>query len=138
MNDKPPVVRTLANNRRALHEYHVLERIEAGDADLTPDTAFLGVSAVSVDSLDDATRDRLGITAESGAFVQDVTPDSAAERGGLQRGDVITELAGEQVTSSEDVARIVRSRRPGDRVDVVVERDGDPLTLQVTLDTRGG
>ncbi|MCB1009737.1 MAG: SsrA-binding protein SmpB [Acidobacteria bacterium] len=32
MNDKPPVVRTLANNRRALHEYHVLERIEAGVA----------------------------------------------------------------------------------------------------------
>ncbi|MCB0995455.1 MAG: trypsin-like peptidase domain-containing protein, partial [Acidimicrobiales bacterium] len=51
----------------------LIERIEAGDADLAPDTAFLGVSAVSVDSLDDATRDRLGITAESGAFVQDVT-----------------------------------------------------------------
>jgi len=32
MSEKPPVVRTLARNRRALHEYHVLERLEAGIA----------------------------------------------------------------------------------------------------------
>jgi len=32
MSDSPPVVRRLASNRRALHEYHVLERLEAGIA----------------------------------------------------------------------------------------------------------
>lgn len=32
MSDSPTVVRKLASNRRALHEYHVLERLEAGIA----------------------------------------------------------------------------------------------------------
>lgn len=116
----------------------LIERIQAGDADLTPDTAFLGVSVVSVASLDAATRDRLGLTAESGALVQDLAVDAAAERAGVRSGDVIVSIVGEEVVSADDVARIVRRQRPGDTVSVVIERAGERVELVVTLDRRGG
>ncbi len=107
-----------------------------GDAEINPDTAFLGVTSISVSNLSDALRDQFGVLQDTGAFVQDVIGGSPAEDGGIGRGDVITAIDGQPVDSSQDVARIVRSLRPGDEVEVLVERAGALERVTVTLDVR--
>lgn len=111
----------------------LIDRALDGDADLSPDTAFLGVTSISLANLDPSVQDEFGVAVAAGAFVQDVVPGSPAEEAGIARGDVVTEIAGEAITSAEDVARVVRSRRPGDLVTVVVQRDGGSRPFDIEL-----
>jgi S1-C subfamily serine protease len=111
----------------------LIDRALDGDADLSPDTAFLGVTSISLTNLDPSVQDEFGVSVPAGAFVQDVVPGSPAAEAGIARGDVVTEIAGEAITSAEDVARVVRSRRPGDLVTVVVQREGGARPFEIEL-----
>ncbi len=70
---------------------------------------------------------------EGGALITEVMPGSAAEQAGIQVGDLVTSLDGEPITGIRDLAAAVRSRQPGDVVELEVVRDGETLTLQVEL-----
>ena len=65
--------------------------------------------------------------------VDSVRPGSAAASIGIQHGDRIVEIAGERVARFEDMQRIV-VMRPGETVDVVVERGGRRIAQSVRLD----
>ena len=95
--------------------------------------AFLGVSTRTVD---DAVQAELELDASSGAVIVNVTPDSPAAAGDLQANDVIVRVGDHDITTSQDVVQAVRAYEPGDQVEVVVNRDGDELTLGVTLAER--
>lgn len=114
----------------------LIDRVAAGDADLRPETAFLGVTTISVPSLDGAVLDQFEVTATVGAFVQDVVDQSPAAAAGIARGDVIVSLDGSAVDSATDVARAVRERNPGDVVAVGIERGGETLTIEIELTVR--
>jgi S1-C subfamily serine protease len=75
-------------------------------------------------------------TQRDGATVQTVTPSGPADDADLRRGDKIVEVGGKPIRTPEDLSTAVGDRKPGDKVDVVVERDGDRETLNVTLGTR--
>jgi len=75
-------------------------------------------------------------TTPDGARVAEVTSGSPADRGGVERDDVIKQVEGQAVQDPEDVAKAIANDKPGDKVDVVVERNGRTLTLHVTLGTR--
>jgi membrane-associated protease RseP (regulator of RpoE activity) len=60
----------------------------------------------------------------SGAFVVEVLPDSPAEQGGLQVGDVIVAVDGQQLDSGDELADLIAEYEPGDRVTLEVERPG--------------
>ena len=68
--------------------------------------------------------------------VADVVPGSAAERGGLREGDVIVRIADLSLGSFDDLRGALKKRKPGDRVELVVLRDGADRTVPVTLDAR--
>ena len=69
-----------------------------------------------------------------GAVVMEVAPDSPAAGAGLQPGDWITAIGDESLgDSSEHLAEIIESYRPGDRVAVEFQRDGKAMTATVTL-----
>jgi len=73
-------------------------------------------------------------TEGGGTQVVSVAPDSPAARGGLVPGDVIVALDDETITRMPDLLVLLRSRSPGDRVDVTVTRaDGSRVTLVLTL-----
>ena len=91
-------------------------------ADGKIDRAWLGVS-----TSDAAPRD--------GAVVQQVTGEPA-RRGGLRPGDVITSFDGRTIATASDLGQAVLTRKPGDTVKVVVQRNGNRETLDVTLGTR--
>lgn len=72
--------------------------------------------------------------AATGTRVASVVPDSPADRGGLQPGDVIVAVDDTAVGHMPDLVVALRSRSPGDRVDVTVARaDGSQATLVLTL-----
>jgi S1-C subfamily serine protease len=68
-----------------------------------------------------------------GARVESVTVGSPAERGGLRAGDLITALEGRPVRDPDDLSALVADRRPGQRVELTVERGGERRTLNVEL-----
>ncbi len=69
-----------------------------------------------------------------GALVHDVNKDSAAEHAGIQPGDVILEIDGESIAVSSDLPPLVGSNPPGTEVVVLISRNGDEHTFEVTLD----
>jgi|GEM_PF-205957 len=71
-----------------------------------------------------------------GAYVAKVTPGAPASSAGLQPGDTIVAVGGDAVTLPEDIAGAISNRRPGDRIDIEVQRAGARRTLSVTLGAR--
>ena len=97
--------------------------------------AFLGVTTYTVD---DAVRQGFDLQASEGALVLQVTPGTPAEAAGLRRGDVITSVGGDQITSSEDLSSAILDHDPGDRVEVRWRRGSEERSAQVTLSQRSG
>jgi S1-C subfamily serine protease len=116
----------------------ILERIQNGEGEITPDTPRLGVSTVPLDTVDDAVREQLEIQAEDGAFVVEVVPDSGADAAGIEQGDVILSVDGEAITSNEQLGEIVQGHSPGDTIEIVVERGGEEQTLTAEIGRQGG
>jgi serine protease Do len=86
------------------------------------DRAWLGVSST----------ERPG---HDGALVGQVT-GRPAQQAGFQPGDLVTEFDGTKISNPSDLGQAVLTRKPGDTVKVVVQRDGRSETLSVTLGTR--
>jgi hypothetical protein len=63
-----------------------------------------------------------------------VSKDGPAERAGLKGGDIIVKLGDSKVGNLEDFDTALRKFKAGDKVPVVVQRGGEELTLEVTLD----
>ncbi|MEW2375341.1 trypsin-like peptidase domain-containing protein [Micromonospora sp. NPDC047812] len=68
-----------------------------------------------------------------GALVASVAPGSAAEKAGLQRGDVITRFGDKAVNDSDDLVGAVQAGKVGDRVEVTYKRNGTESRATVTL-----
>ena len=72
----------------------------------------------------------------SGALVQDVTPGGPAGEAGLKPGDVIRKFNGIPVNGSNELLAMVANTNPGTPVTLEVLRNGQPLTLKLTLEER--
>ena len=115
----------------------IIEDLEAGEGEVTPDQAFLGVSSSDIADLPDEVRANFDIDVDEGAFVTEVVPDSAADEAGLEAGDVIVEIDGEEVTESSQVRDRILDKEPGEEVEIRILRDGEEQTLEATLQARG-
>ena len=75
---------------------------------------------------DDANHAMLGVTTEkieTGVRIQDVTKESGAEKAGLKEGDVITKIDDKKITDPDELSKIIREHKPGDKVSVTYLRD---------------
>ncbi|MCS6866753.1 MAG: M28 family peptidase [Gemmataceae bacterium] len=82
---------------------------------------------------------RLGILPDyayegAGVRLEGVAPGSIAEKTGLKEGDVIVEIAGKPVPNITAYMEAMGTKRPGETIDVVVERGGKKLTLKAKLE----
>lgn len=85
----------------------------------------------------------IGLPAEQGVYVSRVCRNSPAERAGLQydnfrtipsgRGDFITVIDGEPVSSVADIVEHLNTLRPGDKVELTLIREGQEQSVGVTL-----
>ncbi|TAJ49829.1 MAG: PDZ domain-containing protein [Herbiconiux sp.] len=69
----------------------------------------------------------------AGALIQEVTSGGAAEKAGLQAGDVVTEFNGLPVTDSIDLTALVRTQPAGGEAKLTYTRGGSSKTVDVTL-----
>jgi|GEM_PF-944938 len=96
--------------------------------------AYLGVSLDN--NFDLATAHRLGLTRPVGARVTGITAASPAEQIGLQLNDVILEFSGEPVDDDDHLVSLVSMTPTDQRVRMRVFRNGQPLSLEVTVAPR--
>jgi hypothetical protein len=73
-----------------------------------------------------------------GVLLSGVRAGSAAEAGGLKRGDRLVELAGTEIRDIHDLMFVLRRAKPGEKADVVVDRAGETVKLQVTFEASKG
>jgi hypothetical protein len=71
-----------------------------------------------------------------GVRIGGVRSGSPAERAGVRAGDIIVKFAGIAVRTLDDMTFALRGRRPGDRVEVVVVRDGQEHQVEAVLEER--
>lgn len=69
-----------------------------------------------------------------GAFVSEVQPDSAADKGGIQAGDIIIAINGKDLTSFAELRAKIASMGAGAKVELSVIRKGERMDLDVVLD----
>src|SRR5579884_126433 len=70
---------------------------------------------------------------QEGVLVQQVVSGSPAAKAGLQRGDVITKIDGQDIKDEATLPKTIQKHKPGDTVQLTVERDNQERTIQVTL-----
>ncbi|MDT0399312.1 MULTISPECIES: trypsin-like peptidase domain-containing protein [Streptomyces] len=67
-----------------------------------------------------------------------VSTGGPGAKAGIKAGDVITQVDGQRVHSGEELIVKTRAHRPGDRLELTLERDGEERTLTLTLGSSGG
>jgi len=72
----------------------------------------------------------------AGCPVDVVGPGTPAARAGLKPGDLITSVDGKAISGYSSLRRALKNTRPGQEVQVTVDRRGKPLSLSVTLGRR--
>ncbi len=85
-------------------------------------------------------RPQLGVTVEEtahGPRVVSVTPGSAADEAGIEIGDLIASIDGEHVVDIAQLRELLAAHEAGDNVEVGVDRDGESLTLEASLQSGG-
>jgi serine protease Do len=101
----------------------------------TVQRAFLGVQIQDVDA---GLASKEGLFVNAGALVADFLPNSAAEAAGVKKGDVIVQIEGVAVRSTPQLMEVVSRKRPGDQVEVVLDRKGNRETVKITLRNADG
>jgi serine protease Do len=95
--------------------------------------SFIGVSLAEVDNERAKT---LKLRDVHGVEITSVEENSPAAKGGLKAGDVVLEYNGQRVEGMEQFGRLVRETPAGREAKLVVSRDGNVLTIPVTVGTR--
>lgn len=72
-----------------------------------------------------------------GAYIVDVVPGSAAEKAGIESGDIITKIDGKEVNTQNFISEFIRTKKPGDKVNIEVWKDngdkGETKRVEATL-----
>jgi serine protease Do len=92
-----------------------------------------GLLGVGIQDLDKDLAKQFKLADDNGALVTSVNPGSAAEKAGIQVGDVITGINGKAVDSSRELRNRIGSLAPGAKVKLDLNRGGKSMTLTATI-----
>jgi serine protease Do len=93
--------------------------------------SFLGVEYRDVEP---EMAEQFRLDAREGIVVIAVAPSTPAEHAGVERGDIITKVDSVPIKQGGDLRRVLRDRRPGDKVQITVVRmGGSTRTLSARL-----
>lgn len=76
---------------------------------------------------------RINTDLTDGLYVAKVSSGGAASQAGIQEGDIIVKFDGEKITTYKSFLTALYAKEPGDKVSVVINRDGVEKTVEVTL-----
>lgn len=89
---------------------------------------------VYIQPVDDKTARALDLSNRDGALVSEIVPDSPADNAGMQIQDVIIEFDGKKITDPSHLKNVVSSTPPGKRSKLLIVRDGNRKTINITLE----
>ncbi|WP_110455783.1 Do family serine endopeptidase DegQ [Shewanella algidipiscicola] len=92
-----------------------------------------GVLGVSGRDLDKALAEGFGLETQHGGFVNEVMPDSAADKAGIKAGDIIISVNDKPIKSFQELRAKVATMGAGAKVKLGLIRDGDKETVTATL-----
>ncbi len=95
-----------------------------------------GYLGVALQPLDENIASSLGLSKDKGELVRSVVPGEAAAKGGVQQGDVILRVNGQEVTPDQTVSFLVANTTVGSRVPLDIVRDGKRQTLTIVVGQR--
>ena len=101
-------------------------------------TTQRGYLGVQIAELTQELAEKEGLENIEGVYVASVTEGGAAKLAGLKAGDVITNINGKSVNSTTQLRESVGQYRPGDKVDVEVNRNGKHHHYELTLLNEAG
>ena len=96
---------------------------------------FLGVMIREVDG---NVAKELDLAVNSGVYVDRLVDKGAAEKAGIERGDVIIKIDDKIINAVPELQEAIGSKRPGDMVNVLLNRDGEEKIVPVTLRNKDG
>lgn len=88
---------------------------------------YIGVTIVSV------TEEMQSYGLPQGASIQSTEPGSPAEKAGLLRYDIVTQVNDEQIADHAELKKIVSESAPGDVLRLVIWRNGQVIELELTV-----
>ena len=115
----------------------IIEDLKAGEGQVTPDQAFLGVSSTDVAELTDDVRGQLRHRGGRGRLRHRGRPGLGRRRGRARGRRRHHRIDGDEVTESSQVRERILDKEPGDTVEITIVRDGEEQTVEATLGERG-
>ncbi|MBF0100853.1 MAG: PDZ domain-containing protein [Desulfobacterales bacterium] len=92
---------------------------------------YLGLS---VGEVTEAIAAKLKLKPGTGVYVKQVIAGSPAEKAGIQSGDVVLKCDHQAITAHEQIGVILRSKKPGDVLKLIINRDGKTQSFHVKLE----
>ena len=93
-----------------------------------------GLMGVVVGPVTREMAEAMNLKRSAGALVNDISTEGAADRAGIQPGDVILEFDGEVIETWSDLPPLVGSNPPGTEAEVLISRNGKNKEFTVILD----
>jgi len=83
-------------------------------------------------------KQQLGVSVSQGDYITSdagnaVKPNGPAAQAGIQKGDIVTQVNGVEVTAGKNTSTLLGEFQPGDKVNVTILRGGQTLTKTLTL-----
>ncbi len=91
---------------------------------------LLGILGQDVDA---GLSEAMNLDVNKGAFVSEVNPESAADKGGIEAGDIITRVNGNAISSFQELRAKIGSMGAGAKVELTLLRKGKSRKVEVTL-----
>lgn len=97
-----------------------------------------GIIGVQISNITAEIAKEKGLKTLNGALVGGLIPGGAAQEAGLKAGDIITRVNQNTINTSAELQEVIGTFRPGDRVNLTINREGSTLQLPVTLRNKNG
>lgn len=92
-----------------------------------------GYLGVGIQPIDEEMAQALGLKSTEGALISSIQAGLPADKAGLKEQDVVLEMDGKKIKDHTDFRLRIAERRPGERVNLLILRDGRTMTIPVTL-----
>ena len=93
-----------------------------------------GRIGISIRDIDLDLQEAMGLSTRKGALVNEVVEDSAADKAGLEAGDVVVRFNNEDILDASDIRNAVGLVEPGIRTDISYLRDGKRISTKITVE----